>query len=115
MTHTEIILLMLVLASATLVALWHNVTVINRMGPKTHNGVRWAYVLKAAGNFGLILAVFDYMHGDPMAWPWLLLGSVTAMNTGTALLHIATRRICQCPECPMRRQFISCGRSSDEQ
>lgn len=100
--------LMALLAIATCVALWHTVAVINKMGPRTNNGVRFAYVFKATGYFLLILACFDYLHGDPIAWPWLLLSGIAMANGGVALLHFVTRRTCQCPECPMRRQFLPC-------
>lgn len=100
--------LMAALAAATAIALWHNVAVVNKMGPKTHHGVRASYVLKATGQFVLLLACFDYLHGDPIAWPWLLLTGVVIANAGTALLHGVTRRVCQCPDCPMRRHFLPC-------
>lgn len=112
MMSATILTLMAVLATTTAVALWHCVSVVNRMGPKTHHGVRLAYVLKSSGHFTLLLACFDYLHGDPIAWPWLLLTGVAITNMGTALLHAVTRRVCQCPDCPMRRQFLPCGRDA---
>lgn len=100
---TTVNVIMVILAATTLVALWHCVSVINRMSSRTHDGVRWAYILKATGHFVLLLAVFDFLHGDPMAWPWLLLMGVALANGGTAVLHAVTRRMCQCPDCPMRK------------
>lgn len=103
MTDLISIPLMMLLCVTTGVALWHSLTVINRMSRLTHHGVRLAYILKATGLFMVLLAVLDYMHGNPITWPWLLLTGVTFQTGGSALLHVATRRSCRCPECPIRK------------
>lgn len=98
---TIIIMSILVVSSA--IALWHTLDgAINRMSARTHHGVRIGYVLKASGQFGMILACIDYLHGDPMAWPWLLLLAATINNAGTGIIHVSTRRACKCSECPIR-------------
>lgn len=99
--------IMFVLVIGTPVALWHCLCTINQMSRSTHHGVRIAYVLNATGHFMVILAVLDFLHGDPMAWPWLLLAGVATTNIGVALRHAVTRRICWCPECLMRRQVLA--------
>lgn len=102
MTHHTIFFLMCTLSLTTSIALWHTLIVINHMTRRTAEGIRWGYVLRATGLFMLLLAVVDWLVGEPRTWPWLLLSGVVVATAGSALLHIATRRACHCDECPVR-------------
>lgn len=95
--------LMLLIAATSLVALWHVCCAIARMSPATRGGIRFAFVAKAGGLFILLAAVVDHFFGAPYTWPWLMLVGVALFNAGVALLHVATRRDCRCPECPVRQ------------
>lgn len=107
MNSYPLIFLMLVVTASAGISLWHCATSINHMSPSTSASVRWPYVLKAGGYFIQILAVLDYLRGDPMAWPWLLLVGITLGNAGSALLHIYAKRDCRCPECPIRSMIAN--------
>lgn len=92
--------------AACVVAGYYVLSAINRMGSETREAIKAAYWLKAVGLFTQVCAVADYFHGDPLAWPWLLLAGVAMTNAGTGLLYLVNRRACRCPECPVRR--IAC-------
>lgn len=108
MTSLFTVVLMAVLSSVTALALWHCLVAINHMTPRTHHGIRMAHVFKALGLFMLLLAVVDYVFGQPLTWPWLLLSGVTLQTGGSAALHVVTRRLCHCPECPIRSTSTLC-------
>ena len=95
-------LLMILIGLSSIVAIWHVVSAIARMSPRTRAGIRYAMVAKATGLATLLAAVTDHFAGAPYTWPWLMLVGVALTNAGTAALHVVSRRDCHCPECPMR-------------
>ena len=96
-------LLMILIIATSLVALWFIVGAIAHMSPRTRLAIRAAFVAKATGLFIIFAAALDHFLGAPYTWPWLMLGGITLANAGTAVLHLANRRGCRCPECPVRR------------
>lgn len=106
MTHTFVISLMLWLTVVTSAVLWHTLLILKRMDPATHHGIRVGFWLRGVGLFLLLLSVGDYLFGEPLTWPWLLLFAASLSITGSALLHYSTRRVCKCEECPIRAAGI---------
>lgn len=53
------ILLQIIVGFCSGIVLFNSLSVINRMTPKTHHGIRAGFILIAAGAFGELAAVFS--------------------------------------------------------
>lgn len=102
-----VLTLMLLIGITSLVALWFVVYAIASMSRRTRFTIRAGHIAKATGLATILGAVLDHFVGAPYTWPWLMLGGVALTNAGAAVIHIANRRDCRCPECPVRRIYLS--------
>lgn len=99
--------LMILIGLTGLVAIWHVCAALARMSPSTRFTIRAGYISKAGGLAIIFAAVIDHFFGAPYTWPWLMLAGVALSNAGSAAIHIANRRDCRCPECPVRRIYLA--------
>lgn len=86
------------------VCAYYGIAAINAMGPATRLWIRYGFIGKTSGYAAIVLADIDYLHGQALAWPWLLLIGLIFAAGGTAVIYLANHRACYCPLCPGRRR-----------